>query len=105
MPILSHEQETNPWLSAEARFGYAAEKPGLDEVSPEGLDQFRHVLEASGSFTSFVSEYVRSHKITEGRELPVKALDPFQAWLSERRIQLPLGEWPNTGKAHMRFTT
>jgi glutamate dehydrogenase (NAD(P)+) len=31
MPILSHEQETNPWLSAEARFDDAAAKLGLDE--------------------------------------------------------------------------
>ena len=31
MPILSHAQETNPWLSAEARFDYAAAKLGLDE--------------------------------------------------------------------------
>ncbi len=31
MPILSHEQETNPWLSAEARFDAAAAKLGLDE--------------------------------------------------------------------------
>jgi carboxyl-terminal processing protease len=63
------------------------------EVAPEGLDQFRNVLEASGSFTSFASEYVRSHKIPGGWEVPGEALDQFQAWLSERRIQPSLGEW------------
>jgi glutamate dehydrogenase (NAD(P)+) len=31
MPILTHEQETNPWLSAEVRFDNAAEKLGLDD--------------------------------------------------------------------------
>jgi glutamate dehydrogenase (NAD(P)+) len=31
MPILSREQETNPWLSAEVRFDNAAEKLGLDD--------------------------------------------------------------------------
>jgi glutamate dehydrogenase (NAD(P)+) len=31
MPILTREQETNPWLSAEARFDNAAEKLGLDD--------------------------------------------------------------------------
>jgi glutamate dehydrogenase (NAD(P)+) len=31
MPILTHEQETNPWVSAEARFDNAAEKLGLDD--------------------------------------------------------------------------
>jgi glutamate dehydrogenase (NAD(P)+) len=31
MPILTHEQETNPWISAEARFDNAAEKLGLDD--------------------------------------------------------------------------
>jgi len=63
------------------------------EVSPEGLDQFRNVLEASGSFTSFASEYVRKNKVSDGWEVPGEALDQFQAWLSERRIQPSLGEW------------
>ena len=31
MPILTREQETNPWLSAEIRFDNAAEKLGLDD--------------------------------------------------------------------------
>ena len=31
MPILTREQETNPWVSAEARFDDAAEKLGLDD--------------------------------------------------------------------------
>jgi glutamate dehydrogenase (NAD(P)+) len=31
MPILSHEQETNPWLSAEARIDDAATRLGLDD--------------------------------------------------------------------------
>ncbi len=31
MPILSHDRETNPWLSAEARFDDAAARLGLDE--------------------------------------------------------------------------
>src|SRR5580658_1437860 len=31
MPILTREQETNPWVSAEARFDNAAEKLGLDD--------------------------------------------------------------------------
>jgi glutamate dehydrogenase (NAD(P)+) len=31
LPILSHDQETNPWVSAEARFDHAAEKLGLDD--------------------------------------------------------------------------
>jgi glutamate dehydrogenase (NAD(P)+) len=31
MPILTRDQETNPWVSAEARFDNAAEKLGLDD--------------------------------------------------------------------------
>jgi glutamate dehydrogenase (NAD(P)+) len=31
MPILTREQETNPWVSAEARFDNAAERLGLDD--------------------------------------------------------------------------
>lgn len=62
-------------------------------VSPAGLDQFREVLEESGSFTSFAAEFLRDHKVTEGWQLPAQVLDDFREWLSERRIQPRLSEW------------
>ncbi len=54
---------------------------------------FEQVLEGSGSFTSFATEYIRDHKVAEGWEVPAEALDQFQLWLSERRIQPSLHEW------------
>jgi carboxyl-terminal processing protease len=63
------------------------------QVSPAGLDQFRAVLEESGSFTSFATEYLHDHKVTEGWALPVEVLDQFREWLSDRRIQPQLSEW------------
>jgi carboxyl-terminal processing protease len=62
-------------------------------VGPPELTEFRNVLEASGSFTSFATEYLRDHKVTEGWELPADALDKFQTWLVERRIQPSVHEW------------
>ena len=62
-------------------------------VGPPELTQFRNVLEGSGSFTSFATEYLHDHKITDGWELPAEALDSFQAWLAERRIQPNVHEW------------
>ena len=53
----------------------------------------RDVLEASGAFIAFATEYVRDHKITEGWDVPAEALDEFQAWLAERRIQPSLHDW------------
>ncbi len=63
------------------------------EVSQESLTQLQAVLEGSGSFTSFAVEYLRSHKITDGWEVPPQALDQFQEWLSERQIQPSVSEW------------
>src|ERR1017187_7045474 len=62
-------------------------------VPPAGLTAFRAVLEQSASFTSFATEYIRDHKITPGWEVPGQAIDQFQAWLSERRIQPTVREW------------
>jgi carboxyl-terminal processing protease len=62
-------------------------------VPPSGLTPFRAVLEQSASFTSFATEYIRDHKVTPGWEVPGQAIDQFQAWLSERRIQPTVREW------------
>jgi carboxyl-terminal processing protease len=62
-------------------------------VAPASLTPFRNVLEQTASFTTFATEYVRDHKITPGWEVPGQAIDQFQAWLAERRIQPSLREW------------
>jgi carboxyl-terminal processing protease len=62
-------------------------------VEPASLTQFRAVLEQSASFVSFATEFLQTHKITPGWEVPGEVLDQFQTWLSERRIQPSLPEW------------
>lgn len=62
-------------------------------VQPRGLTEFTSVLENSGAFTSFATEYIRDHKITMGWEVPGQALDQFQLWLNEHRIQPAVREW------------
>lgn len=62
-------------------------------VHPASMTRLSMVLEASGSFTSFATEYVRTHRITDGFELAPKVLDEFRVFLSERRIQPGMAEW------------
>ncbi len=63
------------------------------QVAPRGLTDFTSVLENSGSFTSFATEYIRDHKIVAGWEVPSQAFDQFQQWLNQRNIQPSLREW------------
>jgi carboxyl-terminal processing protease len=60
---------------------------------PPPLGEFRGILEASASFTTFAAQYIGVHKIDPGWELPPQILDQFQAWLAERQIQPSLREW------------
>jgi carboxyl-terminal processing protease len=66
--------------------------PDVPAFPPE-MTQLRGVLEASASFTTFATEYIRDHKIAPGWDMPPQAIDQFQAWLGERRIQPDLHEW------------
>ena len=76
------------------------------QIPPAGLDQFRAVLEESGSFTSFATEFLHDHKVTDGWELPVQVVDQFREWLSERQIQPRLSEWTaNRGFIETRLKT
>lgn len=60
---------------------------------PIEMNRLRQVLESTGSFTTFATEYIRDHRITPGWALPPQVLDQFQAWLSERSIQPSIAEW------------
>ena len=60
---------------------------------PPAFNEFQNVLEGSGSFTSFATEYIRDHKITPDWDVPPAAIDQFQAWLAGRQIQPSLHEW------------
>jgi len=60
---------------------------------PQELTEFRSVLEASASFTTFAAEFIRDNKITPGWQPPPEVVDRFQVWLADRQIQPSLREW------------
>jgi len=62
-------------------------------VQPASLNAFQQVLEGSASFVTFAAEYIQDHKIADGWEVSQPALDQFQLWLGDRRIQPGLREW------------
>jgi carboxyl-terminal processing protease len=62
-------------------------------VFPPNMTRFRAVLDASASFTSFATEYLRNNKITTDFEITSPVLGEFQIYLSQRRIQPSVGEW------------
>jgi carboxyl-terminal processing protease len=63
-------------------------------VYPEGITQLRAVLEATGSFPSFATKYVRSHEgIPPDFVAPNSLLDEFRVLLSQNNIQPSIGEW------------
>lgn len=63
-------------------------------VLPEGMTQLRAVLDATGSFTMFATEYVqRVRSIPEDFEVSPAILDEFQTKLSSRNIRPGLAEW------------
>jgi len=62
-------------------------------VWPPEIDRLEMVLDASGSLTTFASEYVRSHKIDENFEATGEVLDALQVFLSERNIRPGVSDW------------
>jgi carboxyl-terminal processing protease len=66
--------------------------PDIAAFPPE-LGEFRGILEATASFTTFAAQYIGVHKIEPGWEMPPQILDQFQAFLAERKIQPGLREW------------
>jgi carboxyl-terminal processing protease len=62
-------------------------------VFPPGMSRLRQVLEATGSFPSFATEYVQKHKVTESFEVSPALLDEFQLYLAQRNIQPGITEW------------
>ncbi|HTS27294.1 MAG TPA: S41 family peptidase [Bryobacteraceae bacterium] len=62
------------------------------EVAPPLMNRLRAVLDASGSFTNFATEYLRKNKISEDFEVTPAILRDFQLFLSERGIQPGVAE-------------
>ena len=61
-------------------------------VLPPAMNRLRAVLDASGSFTNFATEYLRTHKIDSDFEVTAPILAEFQVFLAGRKIQPSVGE-------------
>jgi carboxyl-terminal processing protease len=66
--------------------------PDYVVYSPQ-ITRLRAVLDASGSFTTFATEYVSHHTVTEDFEVTPAILDDFHVFLSQRDIQPGINEW------------
>jgi carboxyl-terminal processing protease len=62
-------------------------------VYPPATNRLRAVLDASGSFPNFATEYLRNHKVTGDFEVTPQIMDEFRVFLSDRDIQPGIGEW------------
>jgi carboxyl-terminal processing protease len=62
-------------------------------VYPPAMSRLRAVLEGSGAFTTFATQYVDSHKITAHFEVTPAMLDDFQVFLAQHDIQPGIAEW------------
>ena len=63
----------------------------VQEKPPTRLQMY---LDASGSFTTFATEYLRSHgAVSENLEVTAQVLDEFRAFLSGRKVLPSVTEW------------
>lgn len=62
-------------------------------VYPRPMNRLRAVLDASGSFPNFATEYLRLHTIDGDFEVTGQVLDEFQSFLTARGIQPGIKEW------------
>jgi carboxyl-terminal processing protease len=66
-------------------------------VVPETQSRLQSVLDATGSFTAFATDYLRTHDIPENFEVPGSMLDELKVFLSERNIQPSVSDWLKDG--------
>ena len=63
-------------------------------VRPEGMTPLRVVLEATGTFPTFATDFIqRNRAITAEFEVSNQILDELQVFLSARNIRPGLAEW------------
>jgi carboxyl-terminal processing protease len=62
-------------------------------VLPRSMDRLRAVLEASGAFTTFATNYLQTHKIDTDFEVTPQILDEFHLFLVSNNIQPDMAEW------------
>ena len=57
------------------------------------MDRLRMVLDGSGAFTTFATEFLQTNKVAENFEVTPQLLDQFHAWLAARNIQPGINDW------------
>lgn len=62
-------------------------------VNPEVPTRLSYVLDASGVYTAYATDYVHAHKIGDDFDLTPAILDDFHVFLSQRSIQPSVAEW------------
>ncbi len=62
-------------------------------VYPENTNRLRNVLDATGAFTSFATEYLAGHKVDQNFEVTPQMLDQFQTFLAPRKILPGISDW------------
>jgi carboxyl-terminal processing protease len=62
-------------------------------VEPPPMNRLRAALEASGSFTTFATEYLRGHKLSQDFAVTPELMDQFQVFLAARNIEPGVTEW------------
>lgn len=62
-------------------------------VYPPAGNRLRQVLDGSGSFTNFATEFLQTNKIGEDFEVTPQLLDRFQEFLSSHNIRPGVTEW------------
>jgi len=62
-------------------------------VLPETPTRLRVALDSSGVITSFATEYIQNHKISEKFDITPAILEEFQVYAGQRGIQPSVGEW------------
>lgn len=63
------------------------------DVAPLEPTRLEMVLDASGSMTTFASEYVRAHEIAADFDVAPEMLDEFRVFLSSHHIQPPVSDF------------
>lgn len=90
----SHPNEREEFRTAGGRVVTGGGGIQPDEVVyPAPITRLRAVMDASGSFTSFATEYLRTHQVTSDFEVAPALLDEFRVFLSERGIQPGVSDW------------
>lgn len=67
-------------------------RPDL-EAGPALPTRLRAALDASGTLTTFATEYLQKNEIREDFRVPAALLDELKVYAAERRIQPGVGEW------------